>query len=125
MISSKHFSHNELKCKCGCEGNEMDADFLTRLECVREDYGIGMYASSSYRCPEHNDRVSSTGLEGPHTTGHAIDIRVCSKDALKVLSFALAHGMTGIGVSQKGARGSRFIHLDDLTDGVRPHIWSY
>jgi zinc D-Ala-D-Ala carboxypeptidase len=39
---------------------------------------------------------------------------------------ALKHGITGVGVNQKG--GARFIHLDDLEPTghfPRPTIWSY
>lgn len=37
--SSKHFTENELKCKCGCGRAEMDADFMVKLEQIREYWG--------------------------------------------------------------------------------------
>jgi hypothetical protein len=71
--------------------------------------------------------VSTTGFDGPHTTGKAADILVYGEDALLLLKLALARGFTGIGISQKGDIHSRFIHLDILAqpDYPRPFLWSY
>jgi len=102
----------------------MDATFMDLVETLRDAYGKPMTVSSAYRTPEHNASVSSTGTTGPHTTGRAIDIGVSGTDALTLVHMALTLGFTGIGVSQKGQHNSRFIHLDNLTDG-RPWIWSY
>ena len=66
--------------------------------------------------------MSSTGVDGPHTTGRAIDISVNRNEAITVLNAALFLGFTGIGVNQKG--NSRFLHLDNL-EANRPTIWSY
>ena len=54
-----------------------------------------------------------------------LDIGVAGKDALRLVALALKHGMTGIGLSQKGDYTSRYCHMDDLTEGVRPHTWTY
>jgi len=56
-----------------------------------------------------------------------VDILINRASAVKVLKIALDLGFTGIGVAQKGADGSRFLHLDDLSapDHPRPGIWSY
>lgn len=104
----------------------MDPGFLDRLMRLRSLYGRPMKISSGYRCPKHNAAVSSTGADGPHTTGHAADIAVSRADALRLMWLAEDAGMTGVGVAQKGA--ARFIHVDDLPDGPgqpRPTIWSY
>ena len=103
----------------------MDETFLGRLQTVRNKFGAPMYVTSGYRCPERNDLVSITGRTGPHTTGRACDVKVSGKHALRLISIALDCGMQGIGVKQHGEYASRWIHLDDLTDGLRPHIWSY
>lgn len=118
-----HFSDEELRCKCGCGQQNMRAGFMTKVEALRVAVGFPLPVTSAYRCPEHNARVSSTGLTGPHTTGRAIDLGVDRERAFHVLTVALRlGGFSGIGVQQKGA--GRFIHLDSLTDG-RPTIWSY
>jgi uncharacterized protein YcbK (DUF882 family) len=130
--STKHFSESELQCKCGnCAFEGMDENFMELLEAVRTDpdWNKLMKVSSAYRCPEHNSAVSSTGMTGPHTSGKAIDIQVSGAEAHLLLGVAMGYDFSGIGIAQKGAHGSRFIHLDTLetgeTKGPRPWIWSY
>jgi zinc D-Ala-D-Ala carboxypeptidase len=125
MPRTKNFSDEELRCSC-CDDNLMDEDYLIRLQEVRDKYGAVMHLSSGYRCPIYNAKVSAMGsMNGPHTTGHAVDIKISGKNALRLINIALDCGMQGVGVKQHGEYASRFVHLDDLTDGVRPHIWSY
>ena len=118
----KHFTRDDLKCK-GSGECRMDPEFLDVLEAIREEYGSPMVITSGYRSPTYNAKVSYTGTAGPHTTGRAVDVSIRGKNALRLLKIALAHGVTGVGVAQKG--NSRFLHLD-MVDGVsRPMIWSY
>lgn len=118
----RYFAVDEFACK-HCGANRISHQFIDALDDLRHEYGKPMPVSSGYRCPEHNNNVSSTGLNGPHTTGQAADIAVLGGDARELLGLAIAHGFTGIGVQQKG--NGRFIHLDTLTDGNRPWMWSY
>ncbi|MBF0184733.1 MAG: DUF882 domain-containing protein [Magnetococcales bacterium] len=123
-----HFSEAELRCHCGCGRQEMDGDFLLALEKLRMAYGKPMPVSSGYRCPAHNAALSTTGTEGPHTTGKAVDILVAGADAHHLLTLALQHGFTGVGLSQKGPHEKRFIHLDTISSGSgypRPALWTY
>ena len=122
-----YFSRAELQCRCGCGRARMGDGFMRKLVALREAAGFPFIVTSAYRCPEHNARVSSTGERGPHVTGRAIDIAVSHERALWVVSHAVEHGFTGVGVNQKGAVNFRFIHLDDLTapDYPRPNVWSY
>lgn len=123
---TKNFTRKEFACKCGCGDDEMDLEFINRLQSLRELCGFPIIISSGKRCPEHNAKVSSTGKTGPHTTGKAVDISVDRTKAHKVLKMALRLGFTGIGVQQKGK--SRFIHIDSLEEGPdcpRPTVWSY
>lgn len=120
---SRHFSKNELRCKCGCDFPGMDGNFIIRLEHIRGLMGSPLYLSSAYRCPAHNQKVSHSGPKGPHTTGRAVDIKIGGIDAHRLLKFAFAAQFTGIGVNQSGS--TRFIHLDDLTRANRPMVWSY
>lgn len=121
----KHFTLGEFACQ-HCGKVPMDAAFLQMLDDLRDLFGKALTVSSGYRCPQHNAAVSSTGLTGPHTTGHAADFAVSHADALELVRFALVLGFTGIGVQQKGA--GRFIHVDNLPNAPgqpRPTIWSY
>tara|TARA_Y100000310_G_scaffold340942_1_gene438442 strand:+ start:828 stop:1253 length:426 start_codon:yes stop_codon:yes gene_type:complete len=122
--TTKNFSDVELCCSC-CGENKMQESFLLKLQEIRDDFAYPMHVNSAYRCPAFNMRISKTGANGPHTTGRAIDIGVSGKDALRLVALALRHGMTGIGLSQKGDYPSRYCHIDDLTEGIRPHLWTY
>lgn len=118
----RYFTRGEMKCK-GSGECRMDPEFMDVLEAIREEYGSPMVITSGYRSPDYNTKVSYTGTAGPHTTGRAVDVSIRGKNALRLLKIALAHGVTGVGVAQKG--NSRFLHLD-MVDGVsRPMIWSY
>ena len=98
-------------------------DFMDRLEELRVRVGFALPINSGYRSPEHNQAVSSSGDDGPHTTGQAADIRVHSLQAMTVLSAALQLGFVGVGVQQKGPHGGRYIHVD--TARAVPALWSY
>ena len=113
----------ELTCRCGSGQMSMDPQFMARVVAMRDAVGFPFPVTSGYRCPDHNEKVSSTGRNGPHTTGKALDIGVSRQQAYKLLKAALERGFTGIGISQKG--NGRFIHLDGLEDRGRPTIWSY
>lgn len=121
-----NFPDEELRCKCGC-GMLPEADFMSKVQRLRDRYGKPLRPSSAARCGKHNASVSETGDSGPHTTGRAIDFLIDRKNAFELLTLALDSGdFTGIGVKQKGE--SRFLHLDDLPNSPgcpRPTIWSY
>ena len=110
------FSKEELQCRCGRFCNSacpMDAEFLDRIDRLRDNFGKPLRVTSGYRCPEHNSNVSSPGASGPHTSGKAIDFGVSRDDAHALLKSAMSMSFSGSGIAQKGS--GRFIHLDDLT----------
>ena len=119
-----NFPAAELTCKCGCGQNLMAAGFMARLQMLRTKLGFPFPITSAYRCPDHNERVSSTGRQGPHTYGCAVDIAVSGQRAHQIIKHA-AIDFTGIGIKQHGPHESRFIHLDTLAGSKRPWIWSY
>lgn len=126
--NSMYFTEDELRCQCGCGAAAMDISFMRRLNHVRRELQEAMIISSGYRCPAHNAAVSKTGATGPHTTGHAADIRIYGWAAASLVGIARQLGMSGIGVKQSGPISGRFIHLDDLPNQPwqpRPWIWSY
>ena len=145
------FPLHEQYCK-HCQQGGLRASVLNRLNMLRRIRDKPTPLSSAYRCSVHNTNVSSTGPNGPHTTGRAADIQCSGATAREVLFAAvlvsaveagalteaqakqalpamLKAGFQGIGLAQKGAHGSRFIHLDDLaandTAGPRPWTWTY
>ena len=92
-ISSANFSSKELSCSC-CGENKFNKETLIALQRLRDAIGKPISLSSAYRCPEKNSKVSSTGKEGPHTTGKAIDILCSGKLAHEILSFAMIRSNT-------------------------------
>ena len=124
----QYFSIKELSCRCGCGGWFMNTEFMVNMVRLRRELGFVFPVTSAFRCSTHNQKVSSTGPNGPHTTGHAIDLGLSHEHVYKVLQAAFNHGFTGIGLQQKGPIIGRFIHLDDLKlpqHRPRPHIWTY
>ena len=115
-----NFKASEFVCK-GSGSLNMDPDYLDKLQALRTAYGRPMVISSGYRSPEYNNRISSTGKTGPHTTGKACDIVVAGVDAYDLLQIAFLMGFGGIGSNQTGPWSKRFIHLDTL--GKRH--WTY
>lgn len=122
------FSHKELMCRCGCEREEMDSYFMDSVIVpLRSMLGFPFIVASGFRCPKYNDKISTTGKDGPHTTGRAIDIRIYGHDAFLLVQEAIRVDCTGIGLQQKGKMKNRFVHLDILTtpNYPRPRIWTY
>ena len=122
------FKATELQCKCrfpSCKKHGMDDEFMELVGRLREIEMRPLIVVSAYRCPEHNQRCSTTGASGPHTTGKAIDISDAGETAYNLVQSALDLGFTGIGIQQKGPWRGRFIHLDILEGDKRPRIWSY
>ncbi len=121
------FSPREMACRA--DGRlVVDTAFMDRLQALRSRLGFPMPVSSGYRSPAYNALVSTTGSDGPHTTGEAADILVFGTRAFTLIECAPDMGFSGLGISQNGPRGKRFVHLDTLGDGPgcpRPWIWSY
>ncbi len=122
-----HFTPYELRCR-GTGRVVVDPGFMDRVEVLRGRVGRPIVVTSYWRDPDHNERVSSTGRDGPHTTARAIDIAVHGLAAHDVVRVALELGFSGLGVRQHGPIDGRFLHLDDLPSAPgrpRPWIWSY
>ena len=125
---SKYFQLAEFTCRCGCGQTLIDQDFVAKLDWLREELNRPLIITSGYRCPKHNQAVSSSGPDGPHTTGQAADIKLYGLAAYNTMYLAKTIGFTGLGISQKGPQTSRYLHLDTLAGGPgrpRPWIWSY
>ena len=121
------FSPAEMACK-GDGSLKIDEAFMDRLQALRDKLGFPLVVSSAYRTPAYNAKVSDSGPDGPHTTGHAVDLIANGPRAYAIVGAAAGLGFTGIGLSQKGDVRARFVHLDDLpmsTTLPRPWIWTY
>ena len=121
-----YFTEQELACK-GTDECDMHPEFMDKLIAVREDYNEPMIITSGYRHLAYNDTIGGA-KNSPHLYGRAVDVKVVGGDALELIGAALRHGMTGVGVKQRGDHDRRFIHLDDMPQSdthPRPWIWSY
>ena len=125
--SYKNFAEEEFRCRCGCGRADMHPVFMERLQMARDRTFTKFIVTSGFRCPDYNNRIASTGRNGPHTTGRAVDLLCAGTVTHNILQIIALQGFTGIGLSQKGDHGRRFIHLDDLPDGdhPRPWVWTY
>lgn len=131
-----HFKMSEFACR-HCGKNLMDGGFVHQLDALRDLCRFPLVVTSGYRCAAHNVAVSTTGPNGPHTTGRAVDLSVSRSKAFWLLHWAGVLNerarsvgkplvFTGIGTKQAGP--SRFIHLDNLTEPghlPRPTVWDY
>lgn len=128
-----YFTFQEFRCKCAEKYPEPLCDpldgewmrtpefvsFMSYMTDMRESLQFPFVISSGYRCPGYNQRISTTGPDGPHTIG-AGDVVVAFERAYDLAGLAFSYGL-GVGIAQKGPVASRFIHIDNL--GRR--LWSY
>ena len=116
-----NFKPEELECS-HCNVLKISSDLMDFLQTARDDLGP-LSITSAYRCEDHNNDVSTTGFNGPHTTGKAVDISVKDSQHRKQLITYFAPKVTGLGIAKS------FIHIDLLTtdDGfeMRPNCWVY
>lgn len=116
-MTYKHFSIDEFSCPC-CGENNMDHEFLCRLDDARELAKIPFIVTSGYRCEDYNKEVG--GVEGSaHTKGLAADLAVDTSVArYKALSALLTY-FSRVGISND------FIHVDDDSTKPQEVVWLY
>lgn len=121
-VYAPYFYEHEFRCKYTGEC-KMDKEYMDTLLAVRMEYGKMMRVTSGYRSPKHPIEAAKS-KPGEHSKGRCADFGVRGADAVELLRIALKHGMTRIGVQQKGS--GRFLHLG-MGGGhlSTPAIWSY
>lgn len=95
-------------------GVNMDYEFMSKLQSLRDDFGHPMVINSGYRTEKHNKAVGGVS-SSQHLLGKAADINTQGWDAnkkYKFLSLAFELKFTGIGIYK-----SNFIHLDTRSTG--------
>ena len=98
--------------------NNMDVNFLAKLDEAREFAGIPFVINSAYRSPTHPESIKNP--TSSHIKGLAVDIK--SNDSItrfKVLNALIAVGFNRIGISKT------FIHVDLDYDKSQNVIWTY
>lgn len=121
----KYFSYDSdklLACPC-CGEQGMNDKFMRKIDVIRKHCSFPFIVTSGYRCSTHNQIVSTTGVNGPHTTGRAIDVSITDSWKRYILvQAAMDNGILRIG------HGSNFMHLDNLTTADEfpaPNLWAY
>ena len=116
-----NFKPEEVSCS-HCGELKIRSDIMDLIQEARNELGP-LSITSAFRCSTHNSNVSSTGENGPHTTGCAIDISVRDSQHRKELITYFAPKVTGLGIAKS------FIHIDLLTEedgfAARPNSWVY
>lgn len=119
-----HFSPQELACShCGELPEDLDVEFLDKLENLRVQVGKPLKVNSGHRCRVHN--LSVGGAAYSQHKALAVDLALAGHDPLQLYKTSLALGFLGVGL------GDSFIHLDmrRKVDGVQPKrvltIWYY
>ena len=98
--------------------DNMNVDFLAKLDEAREFAGIPFIINSAYRSPSHPESIKNP--TSSHIKGLAVDISV--KDSItrfKVLNALIAVGFNRIGIA------GTFIHVDSDLDKSQNVIWTY
>ena len=62
MYISKHFTHKEVTCGCGCGFSKVSLRTLTYADSIREHEGKAVKCSSGCRCLSHNADVDGAPL---------------------------------------------------------------
>ena len=122
-----NFKAKEFACSC-CNALNISPIVLDFVQAYRNHCSKSVSITSGYRCPKHNSSVSSsTGEDGPHTTGFAVDIGTNTQSQYQLIRFGLHYDprAMGIGVAKT------FTHIDFLTIDqgekyvIRPNVWKY
>lgn len=116
MSEYMYFKIEDFDCQETGE-NEMDSEFIKKLDELREACGWPFIVTSGYRSPNHSIEQKKT-RPGQHTKGNAADIKVSGgAQRLDIVKKACYLGFSGIGV----AKG--FVHVD--TRATTPVMWCY
>jgi len=116
-MTLKHFTREEFDCQVSGTNN-MEQEFLQKLDELRAYCGFPFVITSGYRHPTLHPIESRKDVPGTHAQGIAADIKITNAaDRLNLVHSALSLGFTGIGVAPD------FIHVD--TRGTTPVMWTY
>ena len=97
----------------------MDVDFLYKLDEARQFAKIPFVITSAYRSKEHNAKIGGVA-NSSHIKGLAVDIRVnSSRERFTILKALIYVGFNRIGVADD------FIHVDDDKEKSDNVIWTY
>lgn len=116
MSEFKYFKIGDFDCQETGE-NEMVAEFIYKLDELREACGFPFYITSGYRSPNHSIEARKA-KPGQHAQGIAADIKVGGGVQRRdIVKKAMVMGFGGIGVAKD------FVHVDIRE--TAPVLWVY
>lgn len=120
MYTPKYFSAQEFKrCTPSCSIEDMDEEFLRKIDEVREKAGIPMYMLSAYRSPQWEVGKGRSG-KGDHPQGCGVDFRcLTGAERYKILRAAFEVGFRRIGIAKT------YIHLGTGENLPQDVVWHY
>jgi uncharacterized protein YcbK (DUF882 family) len=115
-----YFTKAEFDCKHTGK-NEMQPEFMAKLQLLREKYGKPIIITSGYRHWTHPVEARKGHTTGEHTRGTCCDIACTSgADRYQIVQLALQLSFPRIGIAKN------FIHLGIGGAGLpSPTIWDY
>lgn len=115
-----YFTKAEFDCKHTGK-NEMQPEFMAKLQLLREKYGKPVVITSGYRHWTHPVEARKGHTTGEHTRGTCCDIACTSgADRYQIVQLALQLSFPRIGIAKN------FIHLGIGGSGLpSPTIWDY
>ena len=115
-----YFTKAEFDCKHTGK-NEMQPEFMAKLQLLREKYGKPVIITSGYRHWTHPVEARKGHTTGEHTRGTCCDIACTSgADRYQIVQLALQLSFPRIGIAKN------FIHLGIGGAGLpSPTIWDY
>lgn len=103
-------------CTPSCELEDMNPEFLEKLDCLRKMCGFPLIINCAYRSRQHDLSKGRSGASY-HCSGRAVDIRcVDSQKRASIVLHAFMCGLNGVGVSRS------FVHVDDRSTRM---LWTY
>jgi|TARA_Y100000289_G_scaffold9532_1_gene8632 uncharacterized protein YcbK (DUF882 family) len=115
-MTFKYFKKEDFNCQ-ETGDNEIQDEFVHRLDELREACGFPFIVTSGYRSPKHSIEARKS-KPGTHAQGIAADIRVSGGAQRRlVVEKALEMGFNGVGVAKT------FVHVDIRT--TTPVLWCY
>lgn len=116
MSEYKYFKIEDFDCEETGE-NQMDPNFIRKLDELRAACGWPFIVTSGYRSVEHSIEAKKN-RPGTHAQGVAADIKVSGgAQRLDIVKKACQLQFTGIGVAK------HFVHVDTRT--TTPVMWCY
>ena len=113
-----YFTKNDFRNAIpSCSINDMDDNFLHRLDVARFHSGVPYIVNSAYRSEEHEKSKGRSG-DSSHTKGVAVDLKATnSRTRFKIIEGLLKAGFTRIGVYDWG------IHVDEDYEKDQSVLW--